>query len=89
MTTSTKHQAAANNLAATRQTAILDTRQLLEFIKPISERIYWSVVAKDPRFPKPIMGGDGRKALHSRERVESYLVEVGRTGFMSPSGEII
>lgn len=64
-----------------RQTEILDTKQLLDFIKPLSERIYWSVIAKDPRFPKPIVGGKGRKALHSRSAVENYLKEVARTGF--------
>lgn len=70
-----------------QQTAILDTRQLLEFIKPISERVYWTIVAKDPRFPKPLMGGKGRKALHSREAVEKYLIEVARTGFINPGEE--
>lgn len=66
------------------QTAILDTKQLLQFIKPISERTYWSVIAKDPRFPKPIMGGNGKKALHSREAVENYLKILARDGFISP-----
>ena len=71
-----------------QQTAILDTKQLLAYIKPISEHTYWSVLAKDPRFPKPILGGNGAKALHSREKIDAYLAEVARTGFMAPqSGE--
>lgn len=68
-----------------QQTAILDTKQLLAYIKPISVKTYWSIVAKDPRFPKPIMGGAGAKALHSRELVDLYLKEVGRTGFIYPT----
>ncbi len=39
-----------------RQTAIMDTKQLIAYIKPISHHTYWKVMAKDPRFPKPIMG---------------------------------
>lgn len=70
-----------------QQTAILDTKQLLMFIKPISERTYWNIVAKDPRFPKPLKGGHGRKALHSRIAVENYLNEVARTGFIFPGAE--
>lgn len=73
-----------------RQTSILDTKQLLEYIRPISERVYWSVLTKDPRFPKPVMGGNGCKALHSREKIDDYLAEVGRTGFIGPgSGEAL
>lgn len=67
-----------------QQTAILDTNQLIAYIKPISKRIYWSVMTKDPRFPKPVIGGNGVKALHSREKIDDYLAEVGRTGFMAP-----
>ena len=67
-----------------RQTAILDTKQLLEYIKPIGVNTYWNVMAKDPRFPAPIMGGNGSKALHSREKIDRFLEEVGRTGFMAP-----
>ena len=74
-----------NNDTLAKQQAILDTKQLLQFIKPISERLYWSVLTKDPRFPKPLMGGNGRKALHSREAVENYLHEVARSGFMPPT----
>lgn len=70
------------NQVKTNQTAIVDTKQLLQYIKPISERVYWSLIAKDPRFPKPILGGNGAKALHSVEAVDKYLQEVGRTGFM-------
>ena len=65
-----------------RQTKIFNTEQLLAYIKPISENTYWNVMKKDPRFPKPIMGGNGAKALHSRELIDRYLEEVGRTGFM-------
>lgn len=72
----------------TTQTSILDTKQLLAFIKPISERLYWSVLAKDPRFPAPVVGGNGRKALHSSAAVRSYLDEASRTGFMLPDGSI-
>ena len=70
-----------------QQFEILDTKQLLEFIKPISERIYWSVIAKDPRFPKPLMGGNGRKALHSRQAVEDYLKILARDGFIQPDSK--
>lgn len=70
-----------------QQFEILDTKQLLEFIKPISERIYWSVIAKDPRFPKPLMGGNGRKALHSRQAVEEYLKILARDGFIQPDSK--
>lgn len=70
-----------------RQTEILDTKQLLDFIKPISEKVYWSIIAKDPRFPKPIMGGQGRKALHSRQAVEDYLKVLARDGFNQPDSK--
>jgi len=68
-----------------QQTAIMDTKQLLAYIKPISERLYWSVLTKDPRFPKPLIGGNGAKALHSVEAVATYLEEAARTGFMAPA----
>lgn len=71
-----------------QQTEILNTKQLLEFIKPISQRTYWKVIAKDPRFPKPLVGGNGRKALHSRCAVEEYLKELARTGFIYPDAEV-
>lgn len=74
-----------SNKSTFQQTAIMDTRQLLAYIKPISERLYWSVVAKDPRFPKPVIGGNGAKALHSVEAVDAYLREAARTGFMAPA----
>lgn len=61
----------------------MDTKQLLAYIKPISERLYWSVLTKDPRFPKPLIGGNGAKALHSVEAVAAYLDEAARTGFKS------
>ncbi|MDO9069064.1 MAG: hypothetical protein U0989_02660 [Azonexus sp.] len=67
-----------------QQTAIIDTKQLLAYIKPISHHTYWKVIAKDPRFPKPILGGNGAKALHSVELVDRYLQEVARTGFIQP-----
>lgn len=69
-----------------QQTAIVDTKQLLLYIKPISERMYWTVLAKDPRFPKPLAGGKGCKALHSVEAIDNYLREVARTGFIQPVG---
>ena len=72
--------------AACRQSAILNTKQLLEFIKPIGIGMYWAVLHKDPRFPKPVIGGNGSKALHSTEAVEKYLQEAARTGFMRPDG---
>lgn len=68
-----------------RQTAIMDTKQLLSYIKPISHHTYWKVLAKDPRFPKPIMGGNRAKALHSKEQIDRYLEEVARTGFYAPA----
>ena len=72
----------------TQQTAIIDTKQLMAYIKPISERLYWSVLTKDPRFPKPVLGGNGAKALHSVEAIDNYLREVARTGFMGPGGSV-
>lgn len=69
-----------------QQTAIINTKQLIAYIKPISHHTYWKVMAKDPRFPKPVMGGNGAKALHSVEAIDAYLREVGRTGFMLPNG---
>lgn len=72
--------------SSARQSAILNTKQLLEFIKPISVHSYWNLLAKDPRFPKPVMGGNGAKALHSTEAVDNYLREAARTGFMRPDG---
>lgn len=63
----------------------MDTRQLLQYIKPISHHTYWKIIAKDPRFPKPLMGGNGAKALHSVEAVDEYLREVARTGFILPN----
>lgn len=74
-----------SNRSTIQQTAIMDTKQLLAYIKPISERLYWSVLTKDPRFPKPIIGGNGAKALHSVEAVDAYLREAARTGFMTPA----
>ena len=68
-----------------KQTAIMDTKQLLSYIKPISHHTYWKVIAKDPRFPKPIMGGNGAKALHSREHIDRYLEQVARDGFYPPA----
>lgn len=67
-----------------RQTAIMDTKQLIAYIKPISHHTYWKIIAKDPRFPKPIMGGNGAKALHGVEAVDLYLQEAARTGFILP-----
>lgn len=72
-----------------RQTAILDTKGLLQYIKPISERLYWNVLTKDPRFPKPVIGGNGAKALHSRESIDRFLEEAARTGFMKPDGTMV
>ncbi|MBS1188944.1 MAG: hypothetical protein H6R10_736 [Rhodocyclaceae bacterium] len=71
---------------AWQQKAILDTKQLLSYIKPISHRLYWNVLAKDPRFPKPVIGGNGAKALHSREAIDRFLEEAARTGFQKPDG---
>lgn len=65
-----------------QQAAIMNTKQLLAYIKPLSHHTYWKVMAKDPRFPKPIMGGAGSKALHSVELIDAYLREVARTGFL-------
>lgn len=70
-----------------RQTAIMNTNQLIDYIKPISKNKYWKVLAKDPRFPKPIMGGNGAKALHSKEQVDRYLEEVARTGFLAANDD--
>lgn len=64
-----------------QQNEILDTKQLLQYIKPISHHTYWKVMAKDPRFPKPIIGGNGAKALHSRTKIDEYLRQVAITGF--------
>lgn len=69
-----------------QQTSIIDTKQLLAYIKPISHRLYWTVLAKDPRWPKPLTGGNGAKALHSIEAVDRYLAEAARTGFFKPDG---
>lgn len=68
-----------------QQTAIIDTKQLIAYIKPISHHTYWKVLAKDPRAPKPLMGGNGAKALHSVEAWDAYLREVARTGFIFPA----
>lgn len=69
-----------------RQTAIMDTKQVLAYIKPISHHRFWKVVVKDPRFPKPILGGNGAKAIYGREPIDRYLDEVARTGFQNPDG---
>lgn len=71
-----------------QQTVIIDTKQLLAYIKPISHHLYWKVLAKDPRWPKPIAGGNGAKALHSVEAVDRYLAEAARTGFFRPDGSV-
>lgn len=71
-----------NTKSTPQQTAIMNTKQLLTYIKPISERMYWTVLAKDPRFPKPLSGGNGRKALHSVSAIDAYLEEVAKTGFI-------
>lgn len=73
-----------------RQQVLADTKTLLQFIKPISVHTFWHVVAKDPRFPKPVIGGgQGAKALHSLPAVSAYLEEVARTGFMGPDGSTV
>lgn len=69
--------------APRQQMAIMDTKQLLAYIKPISHHTYWKVMVKDPRFPKPIQGGNGAKALHGVEAVDRYLQEVALTGFFT------
>ena len=72
-----------------QQNVIADTNQLLAYIKPISHQIYWKVLKKDPRAPKPVLGGDGCKAFHSLPAWDEYLNEVARTGFMAPDGTLI
>lgn len=73
-------------VATLQQDAILDTKQVLAYIKPISHHRFWNVVVKDPRFPKPILGGNGAKAIYGREAIDDYLKEVARTGFQNPDG---
>lgn len=69
-----------------RQTALLDTKQVLQYIKPLSHHTYWNVMKKDPRWPKPVQGGNGSKEVYGRAAIDLYLEEVARTGFMSPEG---
>lgn len=70
-----------------RQTSIIDTKQLISYLKPISEGLYYKVLTKDPRWPKPVVGGNGAKALHSVEAIDRYLAEAARTGFLKPDGK--
>lgn len=71
-----------------QQTAIIDTKQLISYLKPISEGLYYKVLTKDPRWPKPVVGGNGTKALHSVEAIDRYLAEAARTGFFRPDGSV-
>ena len=70
-----------------QQKAIVDTKQLIQYIKPISVHDYWHAVVKDPRFPAPVVGGNGSKALHSLSAIDAFLEEAARTGFLTPEGK--
>ena len=72
---------------ASRQSAIIGTNEVIQYIKPIGVHTFWHVLKHDPRFPAPVLGGNGGKALYAIEQVDAYLREAGRTGFYGPDGE--
>lgn len=59
------------------------TDEVLSMFSPLGVHAARRLIANDPRFPAPVLGGHGpgSRAIYSLHQVESYLAQVHRDGF--------
>lgn len=60
----------------------LNTEAVLARFRPIGRSRASKIIQKDPRFPRPLLGGrPGSKAIYSRQAVDAYFDLAAREGF--------
>lgn len=60
------------NTAAPITGRFLTSKEVRAFIKPLPDHLFWRF-KKDPRFPKPFLGGNGGRNIYLKADIEAFL----------------
>ena len=58
-----------------RQTQFLTLTEVRQYLKPWSDKDFWNILKKHPKFPAPVRGGPGSKQIYTKDSIDQFVVD--------------